>query len=301
MPVAPFDGHQWKMPGYTGHINGVSEVIAKTPVHAQEGTYSPCVSHTHDKAIVPEPNSDIVNAPGEGIKCLTQIMPVHPLSHGHGTDNLWPNLATPHPMTNVHIKNARAASSIRTGDQRYSQPVSYSHQQHGMPGTAMQIGAATSVTQTTKLTSTPLHADKDGPRFKDLGTDVIRHKYEVATARVRAQGLPVETLEQNVRLRFRGKINTMTNANGFKLRFMFHIFDQDRSGVIEIEEFAMGLLHMGMQFSEEQELALFSKYDNDCSGTLSYNEFMMGVLDKEYYCMAFAGTPGYFKAGVTDA
>jgi Ca2+-binding EF-hand superfamily protein len=57
------------------------------------------------------------------------------------------------------------------------------------------------------------------------------------------------------------------------VRAIFDGFDRDRSGFIDLREFARVLEAMGLEPDDEQVQVLLRKADADGSGRLSWNEF----------------------------
>lgn len=268
----------YRMPGYTGHTNGLSEVFGKTPVHAQQIVDKPSMTHTHQKTFEAQRWADKKDACNERTN-------THAGTH-RNNPNIWPNEALPTVGRGKEMKQELCMSSLALGDKRYMEPLSHYAQVHSRPGSARQTGLDNGVDHCVfKAYVNP----KYPKRFR-MNTPAQRaEKYKRVKAKVDNSPMPIEKLLDNLRVRFRGKINTMTNANGFKFRNVFRFLDENDSGGIEFEEFIQGLQQFGLQFEDYQALALFSLYDMDDDGLLSYSEFMENTLDKEYYYMAFAG------------
>merc|ERR1711988_1062676 len=57
------------------------------------------------------------------------------------------------------------------------------------------------------------------------------------------------------------------------LRSTFHFFDRDSSGLIDLPEFSKAMEAFGLQFTEEQLIAVFAVHDDDLQGGLSYEKF----------------------------
>jgi uncharacterized protein YbcV (DUF1398 family) len=58
------------------------------------------------------------------------------------------------------------------------------------------------------------------------------------------------------------------------VRVVFRNFDEDKSGVIDYEEFRRGLAHLGIALSDRDFQQLLAVVDNDRSGSIDYNEFV---------------------------
>jgi len=66
------------------------------------------------------------------------------------------------------------------------------------------------------------------------------------------------------------------------LRKAFKYFDADASGDIDPDEFFAAMHAFGLEFTEDQVLALFGYYDVDRDGGLSYYEFIEKVMDSGF-------------------
>merc|ERR1712070_1344951 len=88
----------------------------------------------------------------------------------------------------------------------------------------------------------------------------------------------VKRLELSIRM----KIEQRTAGGPMALRKAFKYFDADASGDIDPDEFYAAMRAFGLEFTEEQVLALFGYYDVDRDGGLSYYEFIDKVLDSGF-------------------
>ena len=52
------------------------------------------------------------------------------------------------------------------------------------------------------------------------------------------------------------------------------MFDTDRSGAIDEDEFFYALEYLGLKISDQKQERYFQKYDKDNSGTIDYEEFL---------------------------
>ena len=57
------------------------------------------------------------------------------------------------------------------------------------------------------------------------------------------------------------------------VRVVFRNCDEDKSGVIDYEEFRRGLAHLGIALSDRDFQQLLALVDSDGSGSIDYNEF----------------------------
>lgn len=100
--------------------------------------------------------------------------------------------------------------------------------------------------------------------------------YVVALSKVGVAG--VKRLE----LAIRSKIDQRTTGGPMALRKAFKFFDTDASGDIDPDEFYAAMHAFGLEFTEDQVLALFGYYDVDRDGSLSYYEFIEKVLESGF-------------------
>merc|ERR1711988_8038 len=88
----------------------------------------------------------------------------------------------------------------------------------------------------------------------------------------------VKRLELSIRM----KIEQRTAGGLMALRKAFKFFDTDASGDIDPDEFFAAMHAFGLEFTEDQVLALFGYYDVDRDGGLSYYEFIEKVMDSGF-------------------
>jgi len=100
--------------------------------------------------------------------------------------------------------------------------------------------------------------------------------YNDSMKKVGVQG--VKRLELSIRM----KIDQRTSGGPMALRKAFKYFDADASGDIDPDEFFAAMHAFGLEFTEDQVLALFGYYDTDRDGGLSYYEFIDKVLDSGF-------------------
>lgn len=87
---------------------------------------------------------------------------------------------------------------------------------------------------------------------------------------------------KRLELAIRSKIDQRTAGGPMVLRKAFKYFDQDASGDIDPDEFYAAMHAFGLEFTEDQVLALFGDYDVDRDGGLSYYEFIDKVLESDW-------------------
>merc|ERR1711959_601830 len=87
---------------------------------------------------------------------------------------------------------------------------------------------------------------------------------------------------KRLELAIRQKIDQRTAGGPMVLRKAFKYFDTDASGDIDPDEFYAAMHAFGLEFTEDQVLALFGCYDVDRDGGLSYYEFIDKVLESDW-------------------
>lgn len=58
---------------------------------------------------------------------------------------------------------------------------------------------------------------------------------------------------------------------------MFRRMDKDRSGVLNRDEFALGLKETGLNVSGHETIELFKRFDKDQNGRVNYDEFLDAI------------------------
>jgi len=110
------------------------------------------------------------------------------------------------------------------------------------------------------------------PGGRDCTKEQLDHAYVQSLTKIGVPG--VKRLELAIRM----KIDQRTSGGPMALRKAFKYFDADASGDIDPDEFYAAMHAFGLEFTEDQVLALFGHYDNDRDGALSYYEFIDKVL-----------------------
>lgn len=110
------------------------------------------------------------------------------------------------------------------------------------------------------------------PGGRDCTKEELGKAYQTALSKIGTGG--VKRLELSIR----SKIDQRTSGGPMALRKAFKYFDADASGDIDPDEFYAAMHAFGLEFTEDQVMALFGYYDVDCDGALSYYEFIDKVL-----------------------
>jgi len=114
------------------------------------------------------------------------------------------------------------------------------------------------------------------PQGNQTTKEELDSAYIISLGKVGVAG--VKRLE----LAIRSKIDQRTTGGPMALRKAFKFFDTDASGDIDPDEFYAAMHAFGLEFTEDQVLALFGYYDNDRDGCLSYYEFIEKVLESGF-------------------
>lgn len=96
---------------------------------------------------------------------------------------------------------------------------------------------------------------------------------------------------KRLEIAIRSKIDQRTTGGSMALRKAFKFFDTDASGDIDPDEFFAAMHAFGLEFTEDQVLALFGYYDIDRDGSLSYYEFIEKVLESSFGLDSGASKP----------
>jgi len=78
-------------------------------------------------------------------------------------------------------------------------------------------------------------------------------------------------------------------AKSRNIAVTFRNFDEDKSGSVDYVEFRKGLMHLGVELSDEDFASLLAVVDNDRSGHISYNEFVEDLKSVDEQTGGFMG------------
>lgn len=249
--TVPFSDQEWKIPGYTGYVQGLQETYKKTPIMAQLETREPTADSFIYTRTLAEPKSSPVRDPCNYPENFRKSEP----------DNLWPTLQDKAKQDSAKPPK----SNIALGDERTSPfTTSYSTDFHA-PFDA--------------------HARLRSPmRNKDIAhTETgLREHYRSSFNRVTEKRLQkmISTMSE----RLSAKLGN-SNDNAFKMRRLFKMYDKEGNGLIHFEDFRMATESFGMQLDDDSLLALYYVYDPAGSGYLAYEDIVKQLLDKDYFAM----------------
>mmetsp|Transcript_10915 Transcript_10915/g.20547 ORF Transcript_10915/g.20547 Transcript_10915/m.20547 type:complete len:356 (-) Transcript_10915:1715-2782(-) len=251
---------RWKMPGYTGHVNGVVETLGSTPVTAQRKAFYRNGTEMDPTSVdfVPMPGRDPCNKDSGTMKRTVPEL-------------LWPQVAD---GGGGAVRKGENGSSLILGDSRFVQKFTHYKDTHVHPYLQGSLWH-------------PAPNVRDHTHNLAMMTPEERVAcYEKMLDKVGEVSL--QHIEDNLRLRFAAKLNTASNANGFKLLKLFQNFDTQCTGTIEIHDFRKALHSYGLQLPTEMEICMFAKFDVDGNGTLDYKQFVSHYVEGEYLDLGFS-------------
>lgn len=250
---------RWKMPGYTGHINGVFETVGSTPTTSQRKAF-----YRNGTELDPTNEEPVKQAWRDPCNDPTAYKKAEP-------ELLWPSVAQPHPRMKGNLSNK---SSIQLGDHRFFQPVTHYDDVHVAP-----------VKQSSLWTP---EVDNKHHRFDlaHMSPDELKAVYLKMNSKI--GDVKMGHVMDNLRLRFSAKLNTASNSNGYKLLKLFQQHDATATGFVQAHHFVDSLKCFGLQLPEEVEIALFSRFDTDMNGMLDYKAFVAALVEEEYISLGFS-------------
>eukprot|EP00879_Flechtneria_rotunda_P002409 GHRR01002605.1.p1 GENE.GHRR01002605.1~~GHRR01002605.1.p1 ORF type:complete len:356 (+),score=108.73 GHRR01002605.1:120-1187(+) len=258
----PFTEPDWKVPGYTGYMQGLQETYKKTPIMAQLETKAP----TEDSFIHTRTSSPP--------KTTYQSMQRDPCNFPENAknsepDNLWPRLQDKAAQDSFKPPG----SNIALGDERVNPfTTSYSTDFYAPFNTHERL--------------------RSPMRNKDLAMTETSLKEHYASSYNRVGEKRLTKMISTMRERLSAKMGN-NNDNAFKMRKLFKMYDKKDTGMIHFEDFRMFSESFGMQLDDDSLLALYYVYDPSGSGYLEYEAIVKQLLDPDYFAM-------YSPAGVDN-
>ncbi|KAK9825225.1 hypothetical protein WJX74_001407 [Apatococcus lobatus] len=249
--ATPYTEPEYKIPGYTGHVHGLGETYAQTPVPAQEETmHPPPTSLLWTRSTLATITLPLKE---DGEKVRVAQPPRQAV-------NLWPNLQN----TGKQETAKPPSSNLTLGDSRINPFITSYSQDFDSPFVSG------------RTLRSPL-------RNKNLGSVAdLKEVYSSAFQRVGDKRL--NHMVEHMKERLAGKIGNASD-NAFRLRRLFKMYDTQHSGRIGIEDFRVMTESFGMQLDDDSLLALFSRYDPKATGVIEYTTLMKNLLDKDYYAL----------------
>ncbi|KAF5832469.1 hypothetical protein DUNSADRAFT_11636 [Dunaliella salina] len=253
MKDLPFSGQEWKIPGFTGYMQGINETFQKTPIMAQLEAKDPePTSFLHTRGQVPYKTTHIgtIRDPCNKPEQFQKGDP----------DNLWPRLQT----TAKQPSAKPPVSSIALGDQRID-----------TFRTMYGCSFAPPFAEAARLRSPNRNEDlsKTTASLKDI--------YKSSYNRVGDKRL--EKMISTMRERMDAKCNN-SNNNAFRLRKLFLAHDVHNTGLVHVEDLRQMCESFGMQLDDDSLLALYHVYDPEGTGYLAYMDLVKHLMHPDTFC-----------------
>lgn len=247
----PFTEKEWKIPGYTGYVQGINETYKKTPVMSQLETKAPDQDSFIFTRTQIQPKSDPTRDPCNFPDSVKKPEP----------GNLWPSLQE----TAIQDSFKPPRSNIALGDQRMDPfKTSYGSDFHAPFQASAKI--------------------RSPMRNKDLAQTTTALTEHYASAYNRVGDSRLQKMISTMRERLESKLGN-SNNNAFKMRRLFKMYDEGNTGRIHFEDFRMMGESFGMQLDDDSLLALYHVYDPEGTGFLAYEELVKQLLDPDYYAL----------------
>lgn len=249
----PYTDPDWKIPGYTGYINGIQETYKKTPIMAQLETKDPDpqFSFIHTRTQVPykptlqESNRDPCNNPEATKKPQPGV--------------LWPNLLD----KAIQDSFRPPQSNISFGDGRVDpfQTSYWADYKAPFPG----------------------HDRLRSPnRNEDLGKTTANLADIFKSAYNRVGDKRLQKMISTMRERMEAKLCN-SNDNAFRIRKLFLKFDKDESGMVHYEDLRQMCESFGIQLDDDSLLALYYIYDPEGTGYLAYMDLVKHLMNPDTF------------------
>eukprot|EP01023_Acetabularia_acetabulum_P040624 TRINITY_DN3938_c0_g2_i1.p1 TRINITY_DN3938_c0_g2~~TRINITY_DN3938_c0_g2_i1.p1 ORF type:complete len:367 (-),score=55.95 TRINITY_DN3938_c0_g2_i1:238-1338(-) len=246
----PFTEKQWKIPGYTGFVQGIQETYMKTPIQSQREVTEPPRETFLFTRTFNNFKSTPQRDPCNNQKNFQKAVP----------DTLWPSLQE----KAIQDSAKPPRSNIMNGDLRLE------------PFHTLYSSVYNAPFEEQKSIRSPM-------RNPDLAAcDNIKQHYISAYNRVGEKRL--EKMIRTMAERLSAKLGN-SNNNAFRMRRLFKMYDQEQSGMITIEDFRMMMESFGIQLDDDSLLALFYVYDESGQGNIEYEQLMGVLLDPDYFAL----------------
>lgn len=251
-PPLPFTEPEYKIPGYTGHIHGMSEVIKKTPIPSQLEVKEPDATsflHTRTQVTYKTTHASQIRDPCNDDTNFKK----------HDAFNHWPILQTRATQDSFRPP----VSNIAMGDNRID-PFSTSYKQDFAPPLAGH-GQIRSPNRNNDLAKT---------------TTSLTNIYKSAYNRVGDKRL--QKMITTMRERMDAKIGN-SNDNAYRIRKLFMAWDQNKSGMVHFEDMRQVCESFGMQLDDDSLLALYHVYDPEGTGYLAYMDLVKHLMHPDSF------------------
>jgi len=273
----------YKMPGYTGFLPGTrlmaghrprsavrrqveEDRVASRPREAigQQDPTNAFLTGSFSKANMGDKKHDSMWADEAMLTGPTfGVGKLHMMGSGLGTSAGGDNSLVSNPQR----------SHMRLGDGRFTEYVSSQH---------MDIQSPVDSLTTAARIRTHQSANTFNVKYPS------REQKAAEYARVAKMVKPA-TLDK-IHTEMLRKMQARINHGTSNLARQFRLFDKDRSGTVDFEEFQAALRAFGFNVGLDETLALFASLDKDVSGHISYQEFCDHMIEGDYEDKRVAAT-----------
>jgi len=139
--------------------------------------------------------------------------------------------------------------------------------------------------------------------FQDWGEQVEEEELpreEIAKRYVHAKKRVPEWRVDQMERDMKAKIAQKARGGAFTLRRAFKFFDRDGSGGLSFEEFQQGMDLMGLQFTDEEVLALMARNDPECTNDIDYMRLVETIQQGDWFAKKFDGLSEAVENSVSD-
>jgi len=249
----PFTGPEYKIPGYTGFVQGLGETYKKTPIMAQVETKDPAPEDfifTRTQVAPKTTHATVLKDPCNDPESFRKPEP----------GNVWPSLQE----TALQESFKPPTSNIQFGDLRIDP-------------------FKTSYGVDFKAPFTAHERLRSPNRNEDLAktTASLREIYRSSYNRVGDKRL--QKMITTMRERMEAKCGN-SNDNAFRIRKLFLAWDKDKSGMVHYEDLRQMCESFGMQLDDDSLLALYYVYDPEGTGFLAYMDLVKHLMHPDTFC-----------------
>ncbi|PNH10163.1 putative calmodulin-like protein 6 [Tetrabaena socialis] len=240
----PFTEPEWKIPGYTGYVQGLQETYKKTPIMAQLETKDPTPESFIFTRTQTKPKPSPVRDPCNDPENFKKPQP----------GNLWPALQD----TAIQASFKPPTSNIALGDERI-------------------VPFRTSYGVDFKAPFDGQEQLRSPNRNEDLvkTTSSLINIYKSSFNRVGEKRL--QKMISTMRERMEAKLGN-SNNNAFRMRKLFKMYDNTDTGRVHFEDFRNMAETFGMQLDDDSLMALYFVYDREGTGYLEYDALVAQLM-----------------------
>jgi Ca2+-binding EF-hand superfamily protein len=248
----PFTEPEWKIPGYSGHVQGLQETFKKTPIIAQLETKDPDMEsfiHTRTNVSPKITHGQTIRDPCNDPSNFKKAQP----------GILWPGLQE----TAIQECIKPPTSNIAVGDMRID-------------------NFRTSYLADFKA---PFHAQervRSPNRNEDLAKTTANLKDIYRSSYNRVGEKRLQKMITTMRERMEAKMGN-SNNNAFRVRKLFLVYDKEKTGLVNYEDFRQMCESFGMQLDDDSLLALYCIFDPDGTGYMYYTDLVQQIMHPDSF------------------